>query len=251
MQDGYAPGFGRDALEMMSARSATDRARFVFPLLRNGMRVLDVGCGPGSITAGLAVTGCRVLGVDAALSRERLVRATPSSTVDFIAASVYALPLPDGCADLVFAHALFEHLSRPAAALAELRRVLRPGGALALSTSDWSRARLRPRTANVDAALRGHYLLRRRAGGDPFAGKHLPGHVADAGFREIRTHARYRPDLTYRELATYIERRLAAAVATPSPHRDQLAAAARSARAWTESTDGDFSQCWVEILATR
>ena len=43
----------------------------------------------------------------------------------------------------------------PADALAELRRVLRPGGSIALSTSDWSRAKLRPRTANVDAALRG------------------------------------------------------------------------------------------------
>src|SRR2546430_13450470 len=64
-----------------------------------------------------------------------------------------------------------------------------------------------PQTANVTAALRGHYLLRRRAGGDPFAGKHIATHVLNAGFRDIQTHARYRPDMPYRDLAKYIEDR--------------------------------------------
>lgn len=248
MLEGYAPGFSDDALSMMSARTASDRAGFVLRLLKPGMRVLDVGCGPGTITRGFArvVGDGLVLGVDVEPGQ------FPSeSTVDFAAGSVYTLPVASESVDLVFAHALFEHLSRPAVALLELRRVLRPGGTLALSTSDWSRARLRPSTANVVAALRGHYLLRRRVGGDPFAGKHIASHVEQAGFRDVRTHARFRPDMPYRDLARYVESRLDAALRSSAVDRDQLASAARSAWAWSHAGDGDFAQCWVELTAIR
>ncbi|MDQ0378669.1 class I SAM-dependent methyltransferase [Amycolatopsis thermophila] len=248
MLEGYAPGFAQDALAMMTSRTAADRAEFVLRLLRPGMRVLDVGCGPGTITAGFATIagrGC-VVGVD------REPRQFPEeSKVEFVAGDAYALPVADESVDVVFAHALFEHLSRPGDALAECRRVLRPGGTLALSTSDWSRARLRPGTANVRAALRGHYLLRRRAGGDPFAGKHVASWVSAAGFREVRTHGRFRSDMSYRALARYVESRLDAALSASPVDRDQLASAARSAWAWSHSGDGEFAQYWVELVALK
>ena len=254
--EGYAPGYGRDAVSMMSARTAAARATFAQPLFRPGTWVVDLGCGPGSITLGLAAES-RVAGVDLDAGQVALARAAARragrSTVDFLVASAYDLPFADASVDVAFSHALFEHLSRPADALAELRRVLRPGGRLALSTSDWSKARLRPKTANVDAALRGHYLLRRRAGGDPFAGRHIADQCARAGFTEVVSRARYREDMSYRDLAKYVESRLEAALTEPDfgRDRDQLASAARSARVWTRGGDGDFSQCWVEVTATR
>ncbi|MDT7805967.1 MAG: hypothetical protein QOI78_9400 [Actinomycetota bacterium] len=254
--EGYAPGYGRDAVSMMSARTAAERATFAQPLFGPGMWVVDLGCGPGSITLGLGAES-RVTGVDVdagqvAMARD-IARRAGRSTVDFLAASAYRLPFADGSFDVAFSHALFEHLAAPLDALAELRRVLKPGGRLALSTSDWSKARLRPKTANVDAALRGHYLLRRRAGGDPFAGRRIADHCAAAGFTEIVSRARYREDMTYRDLAKYVESRLDAAIADPDfgRDRDQLASAARSAWTWVRSGDGDFSQCWVELTATR
>jgi SAM-dependent methyltransferase len=241
---------------MMSARTAAERATFAQPLFGPGMWVVDLGCGPGSITLGLAAES-RVTGVDRdagqiAMARDS-ARRTGRSTVDFVVASAYALPFDDGCVDVAFSHALFEHLAAPLEALAELRRVLKPGGRLALSTSDWSKARLRPKTANVDAALRGHYLLRRRAGGDPFAGRKIADHCAASGFAEIVSRPRYREDMTYRDLARYVESRLDAAISDPDygRDRDQLASAARSAWTWVRSGDGDFSQCWVELTATR
>jgi ubiquinone/menaquinone biosynthesis C-methylase UbiE len=254
--EGYAPGYGRDAVSMMAARTAAERATFAQPLFRPGSWVVDLGCGPGSITLGLAAES-RVAGVDLDAGQVALARAAARragrSTVDFLVASAYDLPFADESVDVAFSHALFEHLSRPAEALAELRRVLRPGGRLALSTSDWSKARLRPKTANVDAALRGHYLLRRRAGGDPFAGRHIADECARAGFTEVVSRARYREDMSYRDLAKYVESRLDEALTDPDfgRDRDQLASAARSARVWTRGGDGDFSQCWVEVTATR
>ncbi|GAA4539677.1 methyltransferase domain-containing protein [Amycolatopsis samaneae] len=240
----------------MAARTAAERAAFALPLFAPDAHVLDLGCGPGTITVGLA-PGARVTGID--VSQEQLARARAKargvrrSTVDFVAASVYALPFESSTVDAAFSHALFEHLRNPQEALAEIRRVLRPGAILAISTSDWSKAKLRPRTANVEAALRGHYLLRRHAGGNPFAGKTIATEVATAGFTDITTRTRHRPDLTYRELAAYIERRLANTLNTPGPlpHRDQLASAARSAQTWLHSGDGDFTQSWTELTATR
>lgn len=254
--DGYAPGYARDAVSMMSARTAAQRAVFAQPLLGPGMWVVDVGCGPGSITLGLA-PDARVTGVDRDHGQAALAaaaaRRTGRSTVDFLVGSVYALPFADESMDVAFSHALFEHLAAPADALAELRRILKPGGRLALSTSDWSRARLRPKTANVDAALRGHYLLRRRAGGDPFAGRKIADLCATAGFTSIQTKTRYREDMSYRDLAKYVESRLESAIQDPAfaRDRDQLASAARSAWTWVRSGDGDFSQCWTELTATR
>jgi len=118
---------------MMSARTAAERATFAQPLFGPGMWVVDLGCGPGSITLGLAAES-RVAGVDLdagqiAMARD-LARRSGRSTVDFLVASAYDLPFASGSVDVAFSHALFEHLSRPLDALAELRRVLKPGGRL-------------------------------------------------------------------------------------------------------------------------
>lgn len=228
--DGYTPGWRPDALTMMRSRDAAGRADFVLALLRNGMRVLDVGCGPGTITRGLAAAVAPdgvVLGVD-------VRRGGPG-----VLGSVYALPARSGSVDVAFAHGLAEHLGDLPLALAELRRVLRPGGLLALASSDWSGAVLDPRTPDVAVALRGHYLLRRDAGGDPFAGGRLPSAVRAAGFGDVTVREVDWPDMTYAELARYVAARLGA-----------LPEARAAALRWAQG-DGTFTQRWVQVTARR
>ncbi|WP_052328498.1 class I SAM-dependent methyltransferase, partial [Saccharomonospora saliphila] len=174
------------------------------------------------------------------------------TTIDFAVAAETALPLPSASVDLVHARGVLGRRPDPIAVLTEFSRVLRPGGTLAVATPDWGRVRLRPRTANVDAALRGWYQLHRRAGGDPYAGRRVDEWARRAGFRDIRSHTRYVDDYDYRGLARDVEADLAGAVRTPDGVVDQqLASAARSAWMWVRGGPGDVSRCWVETIAVR
>lgn len=111
-----------------------DEAGFFLPHLRPGMRLLDVGAGPGSITLDLAavVTPGEAVGIDIDPQQVERARALAIerglSNVRFEVADAYALPFSDASFDAVFAHAVLIHLRDPLAALREVRRVLRPGG---------------------------------------------------------------------------------------------------------------------------
>jgi len=105
----YTPGYTEPTLRLMLKRTAAKHAAFFTPFLRRGMRILDCGCGPGTITFGLAslVSTGQVVGIDLEVtqlssaqncSREQRVNAC------FAVASVYNLPFRDGQFDAVFAH---------------------------------------------------------------------------------------------------------------------------------------------------
>ena len=111
---------------------------FLTPHLRAGMRLIDCGCGPGSITVDLAriVAPGEVIGVDRrkdALTHARmLARERGIANVAFEAASIYQLPYADGSFDAAFTCAVLQHLAAPLAALKEIRRVLKPEGVIGI-----------------------------------------------------------------------------------------------------------------------
>src|ERR1700730_4220237 len=124
-------------VSFMEQRSADTHAGFFLPQLLSGWCVLDAGCGPGSITLGRArrVAPGVVTGIDfedSQFAKAREQAKHEGLNVEFRKASVYQLPFEDESFDAIFSHALFEHLSDPCAALRELRRVLKPGGLIAL-----------------------------------------------------------------------------------------------------------------------
>ena len=97
-----------------------------------GVRLLDVGAGRGAIARAALVRGCLVTAVDAAPGMVSRLRADfPTMTVSLMDA--HRLDFSDACFDVVTAGFVIDVLSDPAAALAEVRRVLRPGGVFALS----------------------------------------------------------------------------------------------------------------------
>jgi ubiquinone/menaquinone biosynthesis C-methylase UbiE len=140
-KDPYTPGYSQPVVKFMARRSAETHAGFFLPELKPGWRLLDAGCGPGTITLGFAhkIAPGQVVGIDvegsqfAAASNEA---ARDGLNVEFQMASVYDLPFQNQSFDVVFSHGLLEHLSSPVAAIAEFRRLLKPGGLIGLRTSD-------------------------------------------------------------------------------------------------------------------
>jgi SAM-dependent methyltransferase len=243
----YAPGFTDDVRGMLDARRADEHAAFLLEHLSSGDRVLDAGCGPGAITLGLAqAVGPHglVVGVDAEPSQveaaRRAAHAAGVVNVRFEVGRAESLARPDAAFDAALAHGLIEHLAEPLTAVRELRRVVRPGGLVALCSSDWSGARVEPSTPDVVTALAAHRELRREAGGDPDAGARLATLAHEAGLEVVSESAELRADLGYAELARYVGRRLAAA-----GRRDEAAAASR----WLALGEGTFEQRWVSVLA--
>src|SRR5262249_27619403 len=139
----YTPGYSEPTLRLMLMRTAAKHAAFFTPFLHPGMRLLDCGCGPGTITLDLAtlIAPGQVVGVDLepAQLRSAQDRARQQKlNVSFGVASIYALPFADGYFDAVFAHALFEHLREPVRALREMKRVLRPSSLVGIRSPDWA-----------------------------------------------------------------------------------------------------------------
>jgi 2-polyprenyl-6-hydroxyphenyl methylase/3-demethylubiquinone-9 3-methyltransferase len=119
---------------------ARARARLIPPATRDGAILVDLGCGGGLLAAHVADKGYRHVGVD--LIRSGLEQARTHG-VAAVQGDVLRLPLATGCADVVSAGEILEHVTDLPGAVAEACRVLRPGGWLVLDTlNDTPLARL-------------------------------------------------------------------------------------------------------------
>ncbi len=94
-----------------------------------GRLTIDLGCGEGRSSRALQELGHHVIGVEAAPTLARAA-ATHPAPVTVVRADAAALPLVDGCADLIAASMVFQNVDDLPGAFAECARVLRPGGHL-------------------------------------------------------------------------------------------------------------------------
>ncbi len=192
----YTPGYSAPVLSFMEERAADTHGGFFLPQLMPGWRVLDAGCGPGTITLGLArrVAPGPVMGIDIEDSQFGKAReqAEPEGlNVEFRKASVYQLPFEDKCFDAVFSHALLEHLSDPSAALAEFRRVLKPGGLIGLRAGDMGGMLIDSESEGPANCLAAYIAKREKNSGDPNVGRKLGRLLRKAGFTVQRITASY------------------------------------------------------------
>lgn len=185
--DEYAPGYSAAMVSFMAQRTVEVHADFFLPHLKTGSSVLDAGCGPGTITLGLARTVApgQVIGIDIEDSQFEEARAEALRerlSVEFRKGSVYELPFKAQQFDAVFSHAVFEHLSDPAAAIAEFRRVLKPGGVIGLRAGDLGGLLIDADSEGPAQAFAAYLAQQKQGAKDPNVGRKLARLMRQAGF---------------------------------------------------------------------
>ena len=182
----YMHGYHEVIVGSYTRRTAETCAGFLLPRLLPESVLLDLGCGPGTITAGLARRVGRVVGLDASAEMVEAARNHAADcgidNADFKVGSAYDLPFDDDSLDVVYAHQVFQHLSQPVEALREVRRVLKPQGIVALRDSDYETMIHAPVTEVIVRWRELYHQVSRANGGEPNAGRHLLSWVTEAGF---------------------------------------------------------------------
>ncbi|MFW0785740.1 methyltransferase domain-containing protein [Gordonia sp. CPCC 206044] len=192
--DVYTHGHSEVVVSSHAARTAANSAAHLLPLLRPGLDLLDVGCGPGSITVDLAamVAPGRVRGIEiteAPLAQARDTAAQRGVDVEFAVDDAYRLTDPDDSYDVTHAHQVLQHLSDPVAALREMRRVTRPGGVVAVRDADYAAFTWWPADERLDAWLELYRTVAHGNDAEPDAGRRLLAWAHEAGFTEVTPSA--------------------------------------------------------------
>ncbi|MEY4579230.1 MAG: hypothetical protein RL701_3933 [Pseudomonadota bacterium] len=192
MPDVYTHGHHASVIRSHTWRTAQNSAAYLLPELRSGQSLLDVGCGPGTITLDFSalVAPGRVVGIDASssvIAQAEAARALAQVTnARFEQGDLYKLAFDDASFDVVHAHQVLQHLADPVAALRELKRVLRPGGVLGVRDSDCAAFAWAPADPLLDRWAQLYQQVTRRNHAEPNAGRYLLGWVQAAGFVDIQ-----------------------------------------------------------------
>ncbi len=241
-------------------RTAEEAAAFLLMHLKPGMGVLDLGCGPGSITIGLAryVAPAEAVGID---QSEEALAAARALAIDqnvgngrFERASTDERPFEDDTFDVVYAHQILQHLADPVAALTEARRVLRSGGYLAVRDADYGTMTHHPHDPVLDHWLRVYHQVARENGGEPDAGRRLMQWVRDAGFEHLHATASTwlyaTPEARRAWAELWAERRLQETGGKDVYEEDRPEIIEAFTR-WAAEPDGWFAFIHGEVLARK
>jgi ubiquinone/menaquinone biosynthesis C-methylase UbiE len=262
----YTHGHAQATVRQHGRRTADEAAAFLLPELKPGMRLLDVGCGPGSITRGLAerLAPGEVIGLDlsadtlAAARRDAVARGIKN--LRYEEGSVYALPFPDASFDAVFAHQVLQHLREPGSAIREMLRVSRPGGLIGVRDVDWGTAAYWPSDPWIDRFIDVHVRTWTQNGGDPRIGRKLRALFNASDVTHLRmTGSQWcyaTPAETGEWGESYAERLLtspmgARAVERGNASRQDLEAMAAAFRNWGKHPDAFWSFIHVAALARK
>lgn len=257
----YVHGYAT-ASRTMSGRTADNFASFFIPHLLPGMSVLDIGCGPGTITVGLAakISPGQVVGIDIGASEiakaAELAKSLGLANARFEVRDATALKFIDGEFDAVFSSAALEHIKDAASVVREMARVLKPGGVLGLKGGLPSRRVVVPETPVMIRLGEVYLAVWKAAGGHPEMGLEQIDLVRNAGLSvvdvggtfETRMAERLPLDFSERLVApSFAERAEAIGVAT----RDELKSLAAGVAQWERTPGGFWLIPWIELVAKK
>ena len=194
-EDVYTHGHVESVLRSHRWRTAENSAAYLLPRLHEDSGILDVGCGPGTITLDLArLAGAgSVIGIDRSEAVIHEARAAAEragvANVGFTVGDVYSLDHAAGTFDVVHAHQVLQHLSDPVAALREMGRVCAPEGIVAVRDSDYSGFTWFPAVPELDEWLDLYRAVARGNGAEPDAGRHLKSWALAAGLDVVASTA--------------------------------------------------------------
>jgi ubiquinone/menaquinone biosynthesis C-methylase UbiE len=262
----YQLGHHPSIVARHARRTVETAAAFLLPFLKPGMRLLDVGCGPGSMTSGFAqrVAPGETIGIDPSAdviaTAKSLAGATAARNLSFEVGSIYEPRFAAGTFDAVFTHQVMQHLRHPVDALRQMRALLAPGGVLGVRVVDWGSAIFYPESDGMRRALAIQFDLARRNGGEPNAGRHLRRWLREAGFGETRlttsTESDADADATRDRAEMFAERMLRSSLAHRALERglatrSDLETIAAAWRAWGRDPDAFFCFSHVEAVAWK
>jgi SAM-dependent methyltransferase len=261
----YTHGHQSAVLRSHRSRTAENSAGYLLKRLRPGQSFLDVGCGPGTITADLAaiVAPGKVVAIDnepevLAGARE-LADERGLANVTFLLADVHTLEFADDEFDIVHAHQVLQHVADPVGAIREMRRVCAPRGVVAARDVDYEAMTWYPENPVLDEWLSIYRCTARQNGGEPDAGRRLLSWARRAGLEDVECSATTWCFSTPEERgfwsAMWAERILQpglgdAAVSYGFATEQDRVRIAEAWRQWGASEDGWFAITHGEILGS-
>lgn len=193
----YAMGYSDEFTQILHRRNAETHAAHLLPHLRPGSKVLDVGCGPGTISLGLAkaIEPGELHGIDMEESQIEIAKASAAAgghrNTTFRVGDATDLPFENDSFDAAHTHAVLMHVPDTEKALSEIMRVLKPGGILASREIVTYASFVGPDEAVDDEAWNTFSRLVSASGGHPDMGRDLKNLFVDAGFVDVEWSASF------------------------------------------------------------
>ena len=263
----YIQGHDAATLRSHQSRNAESQADYLLPYIKADSHILDVGCGPGTITCGLAkyAPQGKVLGVD--YSEEVVEKARKEArergveNVSFQAGSAHELPFEDESFDVVHCHAVLVHLPDALSALKEMRRVCKAGGYVAAREPDWDTCVIHPYSTAIERWKAVQAQLKRSEGAEPNAGRHLAEWAFASGFDVDKVqvtsnvlqyfgkeHRKFWGELYVKRMDTELKNRAVKAGLATSEEIDEWAKAYLD---WSKAEAGIWAMMHMRLLCQK
>lgn len=262
----YTMGYTQEFLQLLERRSAQSSAAHLLPHLAPGQRLLDFGCGPGTISVGLAeaVQPGVLHGLDMEASQIEIARAAAlaggHANMEMRTGDVTEMPFEDGFFDVAHCNAVLMHVPDTLATLAEVRRVLKPGGLLACRELIKSSCFFEPGVDGLNAGWDTFGDLLAANGGHPQMGRQLKRVFQEAGFADIQVGAEFECFASAEDIAFFhrftlgwfcSEETVEAAVHLGVAERHQFDGYRRSLDRWKEEPGAAAAIGWGYGLARK